>query len=75
MYQMPVARCPEGEGDMTVAQHDVIDFIVHDPTCDRARLVMVEPRPWGDGGGLLRDLQEKLNAYLSYVKTGQATAR
>ena len=56
---------------MTVVQHDVIDFIVHDPTRDRAVLVMVETRPWGDGGGLLRDLEAKLNTYLSCVTSGQ----
>ena len=28
--------------NMTVKQDDVIDFVVHDPSCDEALLIMVQ---------------------------------
>jgi hypothetical protein len=59
---------------LTVAQADVIDFIVHDPKRDEALLVMVEDRPWLDKGHLLIDLETKLNTYLAYISNGQMAA-
>jgi hypothetical protein len=49
----------------------VIDVIAHDRTTDEVTLIMLEPRPW-DGTELrLFQLQEKINAYLSFVLDGE----
>lgn len=49
----------------------VIDALTHDPATDEVTLLMVEPRPW-DGSELqLFQLQEKLNAYLSFALDGE----
>ena len=49
----------------------VIDLLVHDAGRDEVALVMVEPRPW-DGSELrLFQLQEKINAYLSFALDGE----
>ena len=60
--------------DMTVENADVIDLVAHDPLTDEVLLVMVEVRPWGDGGGLLPELQNKFSAYLTYALDGQLTS-
>jgi len=56
---------------MTVEDHKVIDIVSHHPDGDVVRLVMVEYREWGEQGGLLHDLQAKLNTYLAFVTEGQ----
>ena len=49
----------------------VIDFFAHDPKKDELFLVMFEPRPW-DGSALqLFQLQEKFNAYVSFLLDGE----
>jgi len=49
----------------------VIDVIAHDSKTDEVTLIMLEPRPW-DGTELrLFQLQEKINAYLSFVLDGE----
>ncbi len=49
----------------------VIDALTTDPATGEVTLLMVEPRPW-DGSELqLFQLQEKLNAYLSFVLDGE----
>ena len=49
----------------------VIDMITHDAKRGEVTLVMVEPRPW-DGSELrLFQLQEKLNAYVSFALDGE----
>jgi hypothetical protein len=52
-------------------KHQQIDVVSHDPKTDRVVLSLVETRSWGERGGLLRDLQEKVNTYLNYVEGGQ----
>ena len=56
---------------MTVEDSAIIDFVAHSPNSDEVLLVLVEHRPWGSDGGLLPDLQAKLNTYLEYVISGQ----
>ena len=52
-------------------QAHVIDLIAHDQPTDRVIMTMVERRPW-DGSDLqLFQLQEKFNAYLSFVLDGE----
>lgn len=49
----------------------VIDLLVHDAKADVVALIMVELRPW-DGSELrLFQLQEKINAYLSFALDGE----
>jgi hypothetical protein len=49
----------------------VIDIIAHDSKTDEVTLLMLEQRPW-DGSELrLFQLQEKINAYLSFVLDGE----
>lgn len=49
----------------------VIDLLTHDAKSGQVELVMFEPRPWDGGEEQLFQLQEKLNAYLSFVLDGE----
>jgi hypothetical protein len=49
----------------------VIDLLTHNPENGQAELVMFEPRPWDGGEEQLFQLQEKLNAYLSFALDGE----
>ena len=51
----------------------VIDIVAHDPKTDEAVLVMNEPRPWDgdDSGARLHELQERFNAYVSFLLDGE----
>jgi hypothetical protein len=49
----------------------VIDFLGFDQTAGEVLLKMVEKRPWTPGSPQLFQLQEKLNAYLSFVLDGE----
>ena len=49
----------------------VIDLIAHDAKTDEITLIMLEPRSW-DGTELrMFQLQEKINAYLSFALDGE----
>ncbi len=45
--------------------------MTHDPATERVEIVMFEPRPWTGGEEQLFQLQEKLNAYLSFILDGE----
>ena len=49
----------------------VIDMIAHDPNTDEAVLVMNEPDPWNDSDNRLVELQERFNAYVSFLLDGE----
>lgn len=49
----------------------VIDLIAHDAKTDVVSLVMVETRPWEGSDQRLFQLQEKINAYLSFALDGE----
>ena len=51
-----------------VEQPGVIDFFAHG---DEVLLVMFEPRPWEDSDLQLFQLQEKFNAYVSFLLDGE----
>jgi len=54
-----------------VANPAVIDLFAHDQKTDEILLVMKENRPW-DGSDLrLHELQEKFNAYVSFLLDGE----
>src|SRR5215471_634717 len=52
-------------------QAGVIDFFAHDPKTDEVVLVMIESRPWMDSERQLFQLQEKFNAYVSFLLDGE----
>jgi hypothetical protein len=64
----PVPTAPKG-----VEHAGVIDFLGFDAARSEVLLVMAEPRPWRDLELQLFQLQEKLNAYMSFVLDGEMT--
>lgn len=54
-----------------VEHANVIDIVAHDATTGEAALIMLETRPWDDSEARLFQLQEKLNAYLSFALDGE----
>lgn len=59
------------ESPRGVEHPHIIDIVAHDPKEGVVTLIMLEPRPW-DGTELrLFQLQEKINAYLSFALDGE----
>lgn len=56
-----------------VANPAVIDLFGFDAAKGEVLLVMNEPRPWTGGDEQLHELQEKFNAYASFVLDGEMT--
>ncbi len=54
-----------------VANPGVIDLFGLDVATDQVLLVMQEARPWEGGDAQLHDLQEKFNAYASFILDGE----
>jgi hypothetical protein len=49
----------------------VIDVIAHDAKTGEVMLVMNEPEPWDDSDERLVALQERFNAYVSFLLDGE----
>lgn len=49
----------------------VIDLLAHDTKADEVLLVMDEPRPWDNSDARLHELQERFNAYASFLLDGE----
>jgi Family of unknown function (DUF6572) len=49
----------------------VIDMIAHDPKTDEVVLVMDEPNEWDGSDEQLLSLQERFNAYVSFLLDGE----
>jgi hypothetical protein len=49
----------------------VLDALAHDTRADKIVLAMYEVRPWTGEESQLFQLQEKLNAYLSFILDGE----
>jgi hypothetical protein len=49
----------------------VLDALAHDTRADKVVLAMYEVRPWNGAEWQLFQLQEKLNAYVSFVLDGE----
>ena len=49
----------------------VIDVIAHDPKTGEVVLVMNEPNDWGGSDEQLLSLQERFNAYVSFLLDGE----
>ncbi|HWM23298.1 MAG TPA: DUF6572 domain-containing protein [Chthoniobacterales bacterium] len=68
-------RSPAGESPRGgVEQAGVIDLFALDPKTDQVVLAMHEPRPWEDSDERLHELQEKFNAYVSFLLDGEMLA-
>ena len=50
---------------------ETIDMVAHDPKTDEAVLVMNEPEPWNGSDERLFQLQERFNAYVSFLLDGE----
>jgi len=57
-----------------IANSGVIDLFGFDSARSEVLLVMNEPRPWDGGDEQLHQLQEKFNAYASFVLDGEMTS-
>ena len=56
---------------MPLQHAHVIDFIAQDPASTEVILGMTEPRPWDGSDRRVYQLQEKVNAYLSFALDGE----
>lgn len=56
---------------MGIAHPAVLDAFAHDKRRDLLVLAMYETRPWTGGEDQLLQLQEKLNAYASFILDGE----
>ena len=65
----------EQEGqNIGVANPAVIDLFGVDQKTDEVLLAMNEPRPWDGSDERLHELQEKFNAYISFLLDGEMVA-
>ncbi|HYR24120.1 MAG TPA: DUF6572 domain-containing protein [Chthoniobacterales bacterium] len=62
---------PGGEHPNSEDRVGVIDMIAHDPKTDEAVLVMNEPAAWDGSEQRLLELQERFNAYVSFLLDGE----
>ena len=56
---------------MSLRHANVIDLLAHDPATDEVVMTIVEPRPWEGTDQHVYQLQEKINAYLSFALDGE----
>lgn len=64
---------PENLTPKGVAHPGVLDAFAYDGRRDTLVLAMYETRPWDGGERQLYQLQEKLNAYASFILDGEMT--
>jgi hypothetical protein len=68
---LPPAAQTTDERPAGVEQAGVIDFFAHVEKRDEVLMVMFEPRLWEDSDLQLFQLQEKFNAYVSFLLDGE----
>jgi hypothetical protein len=61
----------EGHEPGGIERADIIDFFAHDTRRDEVLLVMFESRRWKNSDRQLFQLQEKFNAYISFLLDGE----
>lgn len=61
----------ELSSDQKRSRVGVIDLIGHDQKADEAVLIMNEPDPWDGSDARLHELQERFNAYASFLLDGE----
>jgi len=64
----------EQDGLAGVANPAVIDLFAFDQKTGEVLLAMNEPRPWDGSDERLHELQEKFNAYVSFLLDGEMIA-
>ncbi len=69
--EVSAGQAPGLQGPKGIEHAGVIDFLGFDQTSGEVLLTMVELRPWTPGSPQLFQLQEKLNAYLSFILDGE----
>lgn len=69
MQPTPVLPAEPARGGVEHA--DVIDLFGFDQKADEVLLAMNEPRPWDGSDMRLLELQEKFNAYVSFLLDGE----
>ncbi len=57
-----------------MANAGVIDLFAYDQSSEEVLLVMNEARPWDGGDEQLHQVQEKFNAYVSFLLDGEMIA-
>jgi hypothetical protein len=67
---VPVER---STAELEVMNPGVIDLFAFDPPKNEVLLVINETRPWNGGDIQLHELQEKFNAYASFILDGEMT--
>ena len=67
-------QLPSTENAAGVEHAGVIDLFAVDAKRNEVLLVMNEPRPWDDSDLRLHQLQEKFNAYVSFLLDGEMLA-
>src|SRR5689334_4093784 len=70
-WKLALAMAEQPSQPAGVEQAGVIDFFAHDAQKDELLLVMFEPRPWDDSDLQLFQVQEKFNAYVSFLLDGE----
>src|SRR5437764_5158071 len=74
-YSGPMSRDQEQENFQTgVVNPAVIDLFGVDGKTDEVVVAMNEPRPWDGSDERLHELQEKFNAYVSFLLDGEMIA-
>ena len=58
-------------GGESIDRIGVIDLLAHDIKTDEVLLVMNQPRPWDSSDERLHELQERFNAYASFLLDGE----
>ncbi len=61
----------QADASSGVANPAVIDLFALDPKTDQVLLVMNEARPWNGSDQQLLEVQEKFNAYVSFLLDGE----
>ncbi len=59
------------ESSKTKDRVGAIDLLAHDTKTDEVLLVMNESRPWDNSDERLHELQERFNAYASFLLDGE----
>ena len=63
---MVAADAAEGNGTMTVSEHDRIDILAR--RGETISLIMVETRPWSEAEAIRADLRVKILNYADYIR-------
>lgn len=65
------AGAPDRGGTLSIEESSKIDVVATRPDSDEVKLIVTDHLTWDDPEQHLRLLQEKLNAYIAFVQSGQ----